>query len=122
MKVLLIDDEHALISLWREYLQLRGHEVRTSSTVADAREHLQVRWPDAVVVDHELPDGNALDVLVLARELSPSSGTVVCSGHGDALPAEVLQGADRVLPKPLRLTQLREALEGAVAAAAAAHR
>jgi len=111
MKVLLIDDEHALVALWREYLQLRGHDVVSTGRISEARPHVEKGWPDVVVVDFELPDGSAADVLELVSEHSPSAGTVLCSGHGAALPPALLARADLVLGKPLRLNELRDALD-----------
>jgi len=112
MRVMLIDDEPELVLLWRDYLTARGHDVRVAHRVSEVAQLLEHGDTEVAVVDFQLPDGTAADVLDLLQAHAPTTRTVLCSGHGTHLPPELVQRAAATIGKPLRLDALCRAIEG----------
>lgn len=80
MKILLVEDEAALSDVIARNLRARGHDVRQAATVEAAVLSLAEVWPDALILDVNLPDMTGWDIL---RRLSPADrarvGVVVIS-------------------------------------------
>lgn len=80
MKILLVEDEAALSDVIARNLRARGHDVRQAPTVEAAVLSLAEVWPDALILDVNLPDMTGWDIL---RRLSPADrarvGVVVIS-------------------------------------------
>ena len=69
--------------------------------------------PDAVLLDHCLPDALCLKLLPLLREKGPSASVLMITGLGstrDAV-AAVKLGAENYLEKPFELNELATLLE-----------
>src|SRR5690606_4781341 len=69
--------------------------------------------PEVILLDHQLPDGNAIDFLRWAREKENKARIVVLTAHGSIpLAAEAIKlGAEQFLTKPGELDSLRVWLE-----------
>jgi DNA-binding NtrC family response regulator len=91
-----------------EFLAARGWQTHEAADVATAAERFAAASPDVTVVDHQLPDGTALDVLARFRELDPTAPVVVLTGHGsiDLAVRAIQSGADQFLTKPVDLPTL----------------
>jgi DNA-binding response OmpR family regulator len=63
MKVLIVEDEAALADVLARNLRARGHTVRGAATVEDAILSMMEDWPEALVLDINLPDASGWDVL-----------------------------------------------------------
>jgi DNA-binding response OmpR family regulator len=63
MKVLLVEDEAALADVLTRNLRARGHEVKSEATVEGAMLSLMEDWPDALVLDVNLPDASGWEIL-----------------------------------------------------------
>jgi DNA-binding response OmpR family regulator len=63
MKVLLVEDEVALADVLIRNLRARGHDVKEAQSADRALLRLAEDWPDALVLDIDLPDENGWDVL-----------------------------------------------------------
>jgi DNA-binding NtrC family response regulator len=107
-RVLLVDDDPAVRFSVGLYLTSKGFEVVPAESVATAVESFRAKPPDAAVVDYELPDGDALDLLKAFKELDPSVPVVVLTGHAsiDRAVRAVKEGAEHFLVKPPDLTAL----------------
>lgn len=68
----------------------QGYTVHEASTVEAATEYLDEESVDAVVTEHELPDGVGLDVIDQLREVQPQTPAVLFT---DARPGEIDTGA-----------------------------
>jgi DNA-binding response OmpR family regulator len=68
MKVLLVEDETALANVIARNLRARGHEVTVAPTAEDALLSMAERWPEALILDVNLPDLTGWEIL---RRLSP---------------------------------------------------
>ena len=107
-KILIVDDEPGIRFGVRDFLESEGLEVDEADSVASAERGVRDGHPDAVILDHMLPDGTALDLLPRLKELDPSLPVVVLTGHAsiDLAVRAVKEGADQFLAKPVELPAL----------------
>jgi DNA-binding response OmpR family regulator len=63
MNVLLVEDESALADVLARNLKARGHRVAMAGTVEDAVLSMAEAWPDALILDINLPDGTGWEIL-----------------------------------------------------------
>ncbi|NML86008.1 sigma-54 dependent transcriptional regulator, partial [Polaromonas sp.] len=115
-RILVIDDEPDLRTLYELTLLREGYRVEAAGDLQQAREHLDAQRFDAVITDMRLPDGLGLELL---RELALKQRTercVVITAHGSADNAvEALKaGAFDYLTKPVDLKQFRSVVASAI--------
>jgi len=63
VNVLLVEDEVALSDVLARNLRARGHAVAMAGTAEDALLSMAGAWPDALVLDINLPDDTGWEVL-----------------------------------------------------------
>jgi two-component system response regulator PilR (NtrC family) len=114
MRILLVDDEVAIVEELGRFLSRRSHEVVGADRVAAALGALGSDGPfDVVLTDLRMPDGSGLDVVRACRDHpQPRPLALVMSGHAGR--AEVAQarkdGALEFFPKPVSLPELLKTL------------
>jgi two-component system, sensor histidine kinase and response regulator len=94
-RVLIVDDDPALLEALSEALQLRMGEVdvTTSESALAALETLAASEVDAVVADIRMPKMDGLQLLARIRELRPNTPTLLITGHGEhELAVQALRG------------------------------
>jgi two-component system KDP operon response regulator KdpE len=106
-RVLIVEDEPALLRALRIDLRARGYEVITASAGREALVEAARRPPDAVLLDLGLPDLDGTDVI---RELRAWSAVPVIvlsgrAGSGDKIRA-LDAGADDYVTKPFAMEEL----------------
>src|SRR5580658_9827046 len=89
-RVLIVEDEPALLRALRIDLRARGYEVITASAGQEALAEAARRPPDAVLLDLGLPDLDGTDVIRELRAWSAVpvivlSGRAAAQGHGCAV-------------------------------------
>jgi len=118
VRALVVEDNSTLLKTLERTLTGRGYSARACGTVAAARHVLREWSPELLVLDVELPDGDAFDVLRDASELPASP--VVIAMSGVAGPSESFRlaqlGVRNYLTKPLRLEALEHAIDEALRA------
>ncbi|QTD44800.1 sigma-54-dependent transcriptional regulator [Ottowia testudinis] len=117
-RVLVVDDEPDLRTLYELTLLREGHHVDAAGSLAEARERLAGGVFDVVITDMRLPDGLGLELL---RELAVSQRKERCimiTAYGSAENAvEALKcGAFDYLTKPVDPKQFRSVVASAVQA------
>ena len=117
-RLLVVDDEPDLRTLYELTLLRDGHDVETAGTVEDACQLISEHQYDAVITDMRLPDGTGLDVLRQLEATGRSEKAIVITAHGSAENAvEALKaGAFDYLTKPVDLKQFRAVVAGAIEA------
>jgi len=107
-KVLIVDDEPGIRFGVRDFLESEGFEVEEADSTAAAERLVRELHPDALVLDHMLPDGTALELLPRIREIDATLPVVVLTGHAtiDLAVRAVKEGADQFLAKPVELPAL----------------
>jgi DNA-binding response OmpR family regulator len=113
MKILLIEDEISLASSIETYLVDEGHVCETAHLFEDATEKIELYEYDCLIVDINLPDGNGLDLIRLAKKRNLESGIIIVSARISLENRiEGLDiGADHYLTKPFHLAELNAHLK-----------
>jgi two-component system KDP operon response regulator KdpE len=114
-RVLIVEDEPALLRALQINLRARGYEVTTSTAGREALVEAARRPPDAVLLDLGLPDLDGTEVI---RQLRSSSlvPVIVLSGRagsGDKIGA-LDAGADDYVTKPFSMEELMARLRAAL--------
>jgi PAS domain S-box-containing protein len=117
LRILVVDDDPLLLKSLRDILEGDGHEVTTANGGQEGIDGfhaaLQRGAAFAVVIsDLGMPYIDGRKVASAIKNLSPSTPVILLTGWGQRLIAEgdVPAYVDRVLSKPPKLKQLREAL------------
>jgi CheY-like chemotaxis protein len=106
-KVLLVDDDPAMVRLVRKILAANGFvSVEHAPTGRQALELLE--GVDVVLLDHQLPDTTGLEVLEAIRTRPQPPAVILITAHGnESLAATALRrGADDYLAKDVSLSDL----------------
>jgi DNA-binding NtrC family response regulator len=106
--ILIVDDEENLAFFLKNALEDKNYLVETLHTFADARNFLQSKFPDLLLLDLNLPDGNGLDLYRLIKEKGLGIPTLVITAHasiGSAIEALKL-GVDDYIVKPFELDEI----------------
>ncbi len=118
-RLLVVDDEPDLRTLYELTLLREGYDVESAGCVAEAWSLLQQRGPGGyqlVITDMRLPDGTGLDLLRRIDEAGRHEKAVVITAYGSPENAvEALKaGAYDYLTKPVDLRQFRAAVASAL--------
>src|SRR3989441_4242865 len=104
-RVLIVDDDPALLQALPEALRLRmsGVTVDTADSAAAALDHIAARDYDAIVTDIRMPGKDGFGLLSEIRTLRPDTPTLLITGHGEhALAIDALRGgAYDFIQKPI---------------------
>ncbi|HVA08465.1 MAG TPA: response regulator transcription factor [Acidimicrobiales bacterium] len=114
-KILIVDDDPALLKALRIGLTARGDDVVTSHSGTDAITQVALLNPDLVILDLGLPDLDGLEVCRRIRDFS-NVPVVVLSAYGDERrKVEALDGgADDFITKPFGMAELEARLRVAI--------
>ncbi len=115
-RILVIDDEPDLRTLYELTLLREGYQVESAGSVAEALACLEAGQFDAVITDMRLPDGLGLEILQRLQSDQRSERCIVMTAYGSAENAvEALKGgAFDYLTKPVDLKQFRAVVASAV--------
>jgi two-component system KDP operon response regulator KdpE len=106
-RVLVVEDERALLRALAMNLNARGYIVTEAETGTKALTALADRPHDAVVLDLGLPDMSGLDVIRAVRAYSTTPIIVLSARSGSADKVEALDlGADDYVSKPFSIDEL----------------
>jgi DNA-binding NtrC family response regulator len=107
-RLLLVEDDAQLRRAVALYLERKGFAVIEAGSVAEGRRLLPEHGPELIVVDYQLPDGSAFDVLDTVRERDAGEAVIVLTGSGtiDLAVAAIKAGAEHFLTKPVDLESL----------------
>ncbi len=114
-RVLVVEDEPALMRALRINLRARGYEVITAGTGRTALAEATRRPPDAVLLDLGLPDVDGVDVIGQLRAWSRAPVIVLSgrTGSGDKIGA-LDAGANDYVTKPFDIEELLARLRAAM--------
>jgi two-component system response regulator PilR (NtrC family) len=116
VKVLVVDDEPDLCTLYELTLLREGYRVETAENLAQAWAHLEQGRFDLVITDMRLPDGLGLELLQGMARRRRSERTIVITAYGSAENAveSLKAGAFDYLTKPVDLKQFRAVVAAAL--------
>jgi two-component system, OmpR family, KDP operon response regulator KdpE len=114
-RVLVVDDEPAILRFLQPALVANDYEVMTAGTVADATKRIASEAPNAVVLDLGLPDGDGKEVIRTVRQWSDVPIVVLSARDREAEKIEALDlGADDFINKPFGVGELLARLRTAM--------
>jgi DNA-binding response OmpR family regulator len=108
MKILIIEDDRALIKSIGDYLRMEGHLCETARDLRESLLKIADNRYDCIIVDLGLPDGSGLEVIKSLRESKVTDGVLILSarnGLEDKL-SGLNTGADDYLTKPFHFAEL----------------
>jgi len=111
-RILLVEDEASLRHMIAKFFRESEFQVDEADSCGTAYQMFQSAPPDLALLDFQLPDGDALELLPRLRELEPSIPIIVMTGHGSVeLGAALIKGGvEQCISKPMELQALRVAV------------
>ncbi|MDR0514485.1 MAG: response regulator transcription factor [Coriobacteriaceae bacterium] len=111
--ILCVEDEREILENNCKFFQGQGYHVLAAMNLAQAREHLRLHAPDAIILDLMLPDGNGLELLKELRDDGNKIPVLILTAWGD--PSDVAQGlsmgANDYVSKPFTYEVLQARVE-----------
>jgi len=107
-KILIVEDEEAMLIGLRDNLEFEGYQVETANRGDDGFKKLQASSYDLVLLDVMLPGMSGFDVCKKARALGVETPIILLTARGEELD-KVLGlelGADDYVTKPFSLREL----------------
>jgi len=114
-----VDDQPVFHDLVVPPIEQRGHTVYKAFTVAEAREKMAKFYPDVVLMDRVLPDGDGAELVTELKEIYPDSEYLVITGEPtfDSAFSTGRHGvAAYLLKKPIDQNQILLAIEKGITA------
>ena len=106
-RVLVVDDEAAILRFLKPALEANGYEMSSTATVADAVKRIAADAPDLVLLDLGLADGDGKDVIRRVREWSDVPIIVLSARDRETEKIDSLDlGADDYVNKPFNVGEL----------------
>jgi two-component system, OmpR family, KDP operon response regulator KdpE len=107
IRVLVVDDEPAILRFLRPALVASNYDVEAAGTAAEATKRIATDVPDIVVLDLGLPDGDGRDVIRQVRAWSDVPIVVLSARDRETDKIEALDlGADDFVNKPFGVGEL----------------
>ncbi len=113
LRILVVDDERSICELLEITFRKQGHRVEVANSVEVAKRRLESGIFDVIVSDVRMPGSSGVDLLKLAKEISPDCFFLLITGVPtvETAIAAVNAGADRYVIKDHELVdQLRRAV------------
>ena len=103
-EVLVVDDEVVVLTVLRELLRRSGYRVTTAASAEEAIDLMHKRTFDLVLTDKNLPGASGLEVLRVARTLTPPPAVVMITAYSsyDSAVTALDIGAQDYIEKPIR--------------------
>ncbi len=102
-KILVIDDEEIITSLFRRLLPGQGYEFYSAANGPDGLKLMAEINPDLVFLDLKMPDMDGMEVLKKAKDINRDLPIILLTGHGnlDAAVQAIKLGAYDFMQKPI---------------------
>ncbi|MBT9490226.1 MAG: sigma-54-dependent Fis family transcriptional regulator [Rubrivivax sp.] len=115
-RLLVVDDEPDLRTLYELTLMREGYDVESAGSVAEAWKLLETQRYELLITDMRLPDGTGLDLLARLEAAGRPEKAMVITAYGSPENAvEALKsGAYDYLTKPVDLRQFRAVVASAL--------
>jgi two-component system KDP operon response regulator KdpE len=114
-RVLVVDDEEAILRFLKPALEANAYQMVAASTVVDGIKCIASESPDIVLLDLGLPDGDGKDVIRKAREWSDVPIIVLSAREREAEKIEAFDlGADDYVNKPFQVGELLARMRAAL--------
>lgn len=106
-RILVVDDEPAMLRLIRRNLEARGYVVDAAEEAEEGLELARTNHPDVVILDLNLPDMDGVDLILTVREHSDLPIIVLSARETERDRVVALDaGADDYVSKPFGVDEL----------------
>jgi DNA-binding NtrC family response regulator len=111
-RVLVVDDDPAMLDVLRMRLQVWGYEVFLAEDALTGARLAAKEAPHVILTDVWLPDASGVDLLRALTKADPRIPIILMSAHGsvDLAVESIKQGAVDYLTKPLDYNRLKRLL------------
>lgn len=107
IRVLVVDDEAAILRFLKPALEANGYAMQSAGTVEEAVKRIASETPDVVLLDLGLPDGDGKHVIKRVREWSDVPIIVLSAREREAEKIDAFDlGADDYVNKPFNIGEL----------------
>jgi len=115
-RILVVDDEHLIVSAYTRVLRHNGHEVYCASRATKAGAILQKSEIDVIVSDLIMPGMNGISFMELVRRHWPEIPVILITGFPSLSSEQSARtsGAFAFLSKPVSVPELRATVEAAI--------
>lgn len=117
LKIMIINDEEDILTLYNDYLSSKGHQVIAKYTDAsDIKDDVRMNTPDVFIIDYRLPGAkNGIDAAVEILTTLPSAPILFVTGDESAISIvskDPLLSNSKVmmLLKPVKMYRLEETM------------
>jgi CheY-like chemotaxis protein len=115
-RILLVDDELAILLTLRAILELHGFSVETAGSAKEAQEKLTTHAYDMVITDMRMETETAgYDVIRVAKTQAYDPATAILTAYPALGSDWESKGAQSLLVKPVGTAELLQQLEGLLA-------
>jgi DNA-binding NtrC family response regulator len=115
-RILLVDDEKHLRTLYTEELAEVGHQIRTAASGRNLLKKIALLQPEVVVLDIKIGDYDGLELLQDIRNRHHSLPIILCSSYDTFKEDPRSIAADYYVVKSFDLSELKLAIQRAVEA------
>lgn len=111
--VFTVDDEPAILEVYKDILEMKEHEVVAEAY--DGEEAVKKftvmdRKPDVIIMDHRMPYKNGIETMKEIHAIDPLQCVIFVTADYTAAKDAVLMGANSFLLKPFRMDNLFNAI------------
>jgi len=116
-RILLVDDEPAILLTMRAILEMNGFDVVTAASAAEAKLRLEAGCYRLVITDLKMEnETSGFDVVRFAKEQEYRPAVAILTAHALLGSAWKEKGADRLFIKPANMPELLEGIEALLGA------
>jgi len=111
LKTMIVDDEEDNLSLYKDYLSSKGHQVTSSLTANNIMDEYENTHPDITIIDYKLPGKDGIDAAIELLTKYPSAPILFVTAY-DNLNKEILRNHIfenkhiDILLKPVKLIKI----------------
>ena len=113
MKILVVDDESPILTLWQRFLERWGYQVDTAADGREALDLIRARTYHLVITDLAMPGVTGQELLRTAKSENPDLQFIVTTGYGTIeVAVETMKaGAFDFLTKPINFNYAELVIE-----------
>ncbi len=106
-KILVVDDEEGIRSLYKEELEDEGFVVEVAKNGEEAMEKLCIFQPDLITLDIKMPGMGGIETLKQVREQHRKLPIILCSAYGEYKQDLTTWASDAYVVKCADLTEFK---------------
>ncbi|NGM73120.1 response regulator [Sphingobacterium sp. SGL-16] len=120
-KILVFDDDRAILEIFSIVLESAGYDVEISSTSHDIIEKVTAIEPDLVIMDNWIPEIGGVEATKLLKSHPDFKHipVIYCSANNDVESLAQRAGAETFLSKPFDLDELEKKVESTIESSSA---